>query len=429
MNAAITSLKEFITEATSPYHVVAKAKQILNAEGFTELPFGTTWSLENGGRYYTIPYGTTLYAFTIGKEPSNLPSLKIATAHTDHPCFHIKPFPEMTEHGYLKINTEAYGGSILNTWLDRPLSVAGKVCIKSDSVMNPTTVLFDAKIPLLTIPNLAIHINREVNKGVALNKQTDISPIIGMMNETLNQNNFFMEYLAKELQVDVADILDFDLSVYCLEEPTTIGMNEEFFSSPRLDNLTSVVACLKGIINDENERDIHVIALYDNEEIGSRTKQGADSSLTSILLEKLYTGIGHGRASLYNAYFNSMILSVDVAHCLHPNYMAKNDPTSYCELGKGVVFKLDSTQKYAYDTEAIAILEQICMAHDAKYQKFVNRSDIIGGSTLGTMISSWIPIKTVDIGVPLLAMHSARELMGCQDQIELEKTIAGFFKE
>lgn len=429
MNAAIASLKEFITDATSPYHVVAKAKELLDAEGFTELSFHTAWNLENGGCYYTIPYGTTLYAFTVGNEASNLPSLRIATAHTDHPCFHIKPFPEMKEHNYLKVNIETYGGPIINTWLDRPLSVAGKVCLKSDSVMTPRTVLFDAKDALLTIPNLAIHMNREVNKGVELNRQTDITPLIGMLNETLNEKKFFMEYLAKQLQVEVSDILDFDLSIYNCEDSHIIGLNQEFFSSPRLDNLTSVVACLKGIINDQHEKDIHVIALYDNEEVGSRTKQGADSSLTNILLEKIYAGIGHGRTSLYNAYLNSMILSVDVAHCLHPNYLGKNDPTSYCELGKGLVFKLDSTQKYAYDTEAVAILEQICQTHDAKYQKFVNRSDTTSGSTLGSLISSWIPIKTVDIGVPLLAMHSSRELMGCQDQIELEKTIEGFFKE
>lgn len=428
MNAIIANLKDFIAEATSPYHVVAKSKQILDQNGFTELTFGTGWNLENGGRYYTIPYGTTLYAFTIGKEPSNLPSLRIAAAHTDHPCFHIKPYPEMKEHNYLKINTETYGGPILNTWLDRPLSVAGKVCLKSDSIMQPNTVLFDAKVPLLTIPNLAIHINREINKGVELNKQTDLNPIIGMMNQSLNEKHFFMDFLAKQLQVEQEEILDFDLSIYNCEEPTILGMNEEFFSSPRLDNLTSVMACVNGIIHDKNEKDIHIIALYDNEEIGSRTKQGADSSLSSMLLEKIYTGLGHGKANLYHAYFNSMILSVDVAHCLHPNYLTKNDPTSYCELGKGIVFKLDSTQKYAYDTEAVAILEQICLAHDVKYQKFVNRSDMTSGSTLGSIISSWIPIKTIDIGVPLLAMHSARELMGTRDQIELETVIESFFK-
>lgn len=428
MNTVIADLKDFITEATSPYHVVAKSKQLLDQAGFTELTFHTGWNLENGGRYYTIPYGTTLYAFTIGEESSNLPSLRIATAHTDHPCFHIKPYPEIKEHNYLKVNTETYGGPILNTWLDRPLSVAGKVCLKSDCIMQPKTVLFDAKVPLLTIPNLAIHINREVNKGIELNKQTDLNPIIGMMNQSLNKDHFFIEFLAKQLQVDPDEILDFDLSIYNCEEPTVLGMNEEFFSSPRLDNLTSVMACVNSIIHDENEKDIHVIALYDNEEIGSRTKQGADSSLSNMLLEKIYTSLGHGKASLYNAYFNSMILSVDVAHCLHPNYVAKNDITSYCELGKGIVFKLDSTQKYAYDTEAVAILEQICLAHNVKYQKFVNRSDMTSGSTLGSIISSWIPIKTVDIGVPLLAMHSARELMGIQDQIELENGIKSFFK-
>lgn len=427
MNSSLTNLKTFIQKATSPYHVVEESKKILLDNGFTELPPSQSWNLKQGGRYFIVPFDTTLYAFTVGNTLSKTPAFRIATAHTDHPCFRLKPVCELKEHSYLKLNTETYGGPILNTWLDRPLSIAGKVCLKSSDVMHPETVLFDARKPLVTIPNLAIHMNRQINKGVELNKQTDINPIIGLLNNKLNQEHFLLNYLASELNTTPENILACDLMVYNCEEPVLLGMDNDFFSSPRLDNLTSVVACLNGMIHDTNEKDIHMIALYDNEEIGSRTKQGADSILTNLVLENILDSFQIPKKSLFQSLPDSMILSADVAHGLHPNFPGKSDPVTVCELGKGVVFKLDSNHKYAFDSEAISILQRICETNNIAYQKFANRSDMPSGSTLGSIISSWLPMKSIDIGVPLLAMHSARELMAAKDQSSLERTILSFF--
>lgn len=418
----------FIKQATSPFHVVEESKHRLNAAGFKELDFTKPWVLEKGKSYFTTPYNTTLFAFTIGKNPPPQWDFRIAAAHTDHPGFRIKPVAEISEKDYLKINTEAYGGVILNTWFDRPLSIAGEVSLKSDDIFNPVIRLIDLKTPLLTIPNLAIHMNKDVNKGMELNKQTDMLPLIAMMNETLNKEHFFINYLASQLQVEVSDILNFDLYIYNCEEGCTLGIKPDFISSPRLDNLTSVLALVEGITNSYNDNRINLISLYDNEEVGSRSKQGADSMLTTILLEKIYSSLGQSREELYNSIMKSIMLSVDVAHALHPNYMNKNDPTNITVLGKGVVLKIDSTQKYAFDSESIAIIQQLCHSYNIAYQKFVNRSDATSGSTLGSIVSSWLPMKTVDLGVPLLAMHSARELMGASDQEQLELLLKSFFE-
>lgn len=428
-------LLAYIREGTSPYQVVQNSARLLEEEDFLPLDFRAPWELKKGGRYYTIPFGTTIFAFRVGEKVGKDPYFKMASAHSDHPGFRIKPVAELTEKEYLKLDTESYGGVILNTWLDRPLAIAGKVCLRSEEVYAPKLVYMDTRRPVVTIPNLAIHMNREVNKGIELNKQTDLNPLFGMKSEKIeNTENreaeeFFKAYVAKELKVEKEQILDFDLYLYCAEEGCTLGVQEEFLSSPRLDNLTSAEALLYGIMKSKGAGadDISVIAIYDNEEIGSRSKQGADSSLTNLFLEKLLDGLGYDHMTYQNAVLRSFLLSVDVSHCMHPNYAAKNDPVNLCYLNKGVVIKIDSTQKYASDTEAVSILQQLCDKHSIPYQKFVNRSDGTSGSTLGSIQSSWLPMKTVDLGVPLLAMHSARELMGCEDQRALEELMCAYF--
>jgi len=286
----------------------------------------------------------------------------------------------------------------------------------------------DIKKPVLTIPNMAIHINRDVNKGVELNKQTDTIPLFSMVEEDIREEKFFLKYLAGELKAEASDILDYDMYIYNQEEGGFVGAKEEFISCPRLDNLTSVWALLKGICKGNRKEGINLIALYDNEEIGSRTKQGADSMLLNILLEKIYDGLNVlKKERLYEAMAESLLISVDVAHGIHPNRPEKYDPTNNTKLNEGIVFKIDSNQRYTFDTEAVAIIQQICEAGGIKYQKFVNRSDMPGGGTLGPIISSWLPMKTVDLGIPLLAMHSARELMGTKDQKYLEDLILNFF--
>lgn len=415
-------LLQLTEEGTSPFHVTASVERQLQKAGFQKVELGENWKLEKGGRYYLPHHGSSLLAFTIGKDYRNGDGFRIAAAHTDFPGLRIKPAPEVKKAGYRQLNVEIYGGAILNTWLDRPLSASGRVALRSDDVFHPRMCLVDFKKPFLTIPNLAIHMNREVNKGVELNRQTDMLPVFG-----LEDSEEFLTRLAEQLQVDREDILEYELGLYNTDTGDYLGLAEEFISSPRLDNLTSVQAITTAMIEGGRERGINVAAYFDHEEIGSRTKQGAGSTLLSTVLEKILLSLTENRAEFLETYGDSMLLSVDVAHGIHPNHTDKHDPTNQNVLGKGVCIKEACTQSYATDSEAVAIVQQICESRGISYQKFVNRSDIAGGSTLGSIASSVLPIRTVDIGVPLLAMHSGRELMGTADQESLRQLIQGFY--
>jgi len=420
-------LLQYVSLATTPHQAVAAGADYLKEKGFEELTLGKAFEVKKGGKYYLNVYSTSLIAFTIGEETTENQTFHVAAAHTDHPCLHIKPKAEMAPGKYLKIDTEIYGGPILNTWLDRPLSIAGRVALKREDIYHPEIRLVDFARPVAIIPNLAIHFNRKVNEGIELNKQTDMLPIIGVFEESMNKDNYFLELLAKECGVAADDILDFDLYVYALEAGCYVGVNEEMISAPRLDNLTSCFALLSGISGEVRKDGINVAILFDHEEIGSRSKQGADSALLQMVLEKLYVALGFDKNALTDSIFNSFLFSVDVAHAVHPHHAEKYDPVNQAHFNEGIVLKLNSNQRYTFDTEAVAIAQGICEASGVKYQKFANRSDAAGGGTLGPIISGWLPMKTVDIGVPILAMHSARELMGKKDQEYLEKLMAGFF--
>lgn len=398
--------------------------------GFNELRLKdiSKWKIEKGGRYFLDVYDSSLIAFTVGEKFNEESMIRIAASHTDQPCLYIKPNPEMVSGVYGKVNVEIYGGPILNTWLDRPLSVAGKIALKSSEVFKPEIRIVDIKKPIFTIPNLAIHMNRDVNKGIELNKQIDMAPICTIIEEEINKDDFFIKYLANELNVNKGDILDYELFIYNAEEGCVLGINEELISSPRLDNITSVTACTKAIIDSKNSDGLNIIVNYDNEEIGSRTKQGADSILLSNVIEQIYEALGYNRKVMMNAVINGFMLSVDVAHAIHPNKPEKSDVTNINPMNKGFVIKRASSQSYATDCESIAIVEQICKANDIPYQKFSTRSDSTTGSTLGTIANKYIPMRTVDIGVPILAMHSARETMGIKDQYYLEKFIKAYFE-
>ena len=421
------NLLKYIKQSPSPYHAVLEGEKMLCANGYIQLSMSEPWELKKGQNYYVKPFGTTLFAVSIGEKVTSQQSFHIAAAHTDHPCIHVKSIAELTQKAYLRVNCEIYGGPILNTWLDRPLSIAGRVALKSENPYEPKMRFLNVEKPFLTIPNLAIHMNRDVNKGVELKKQTDMLPLMGMLNDSLNEKDYFVSFLAKQLEVAVEDILDFDLYVYNAEDGIMLGMEDEFIQSPRLDNLTSCYALLTGIIEGKREDGINVIALFDNEEIGSLTKQGANSSLFTMFLEKVNDSLGFTRMQYNEAILRSLLLSVDVAHALHPSHTEKNDPVNLALMNDGVVFKINCNQRYTFDTEAVAIIQQLCEQNQIKYKKYVNHSDVVGGGTLGPIISSWLPMKTVDIGVPLLAMHSARELMGANDQEQLEKLMTIFF--
>lgn len=420
---------DFIQKSTSPYQVVETIIEKFEKEGFIPLDFGSSWDLKRGCKYYTKPYDTTLFAFCVPQQISNNTKFRMCASHTDQPGFRLKPNPDIQEKGYWKLNVETYGGVILNTWLDRPLSLAGKVTLKSQQIFQPECRLIDWKEAVLSIPNLAIHMNRNVNAGVELNKQIDLLPLFSMSSSKGTKQTDFLSYLADQLEVDVSKILDYDLYVYNTEHGCVIGKEKEFYSAPRLDNLTSVYAEMDALCKTKSHStDFAIATFYDNEEIGSHTKQGADSTITQMLLHKIATCCGFSEQQLQDCIYKSFMISTDVAHALHPNHGEKNDITNHALLNHGIVIKINANQKYATDTEAIGIIQQICQQYNIPYQKFVNRSDMAGGSTLGTITSSWLPMKTVDIGVPLLAMHSAREMGGVKDVEYLAKLLYAFYE-
>ncbi len=417
-------LFDLLEKGVSPAHAVTACEARLSEAGFEKLSYGENWNLAMGKRYYINHYNTTLFAFTLpenwGKKE---PAVRIAAAHTDFPCLRIKPKCDIKSNGYAQINIEVYGGAILNTWLDRPLGVAGRVAVKSDDVFAPKMMDFVSK-KNITIPNLAIHMNREVNKGVELNKQTEMLPIVGLLEENFS-GEYFTDFLATELGVAKEDILDYELTVYCNEKPEFVGLKDEFISASRLDNLNSCSALVSAIIEADRKDGMNFIALFDHEEIGSRSKQGAASILLHDMLYRILRECG--KEEVESTVYNSMILSVDVAHGLHPNYAGKMDVTNKPVLGKGFCIKEACSQSYATDCEAVGIIEQICKAKEIPYQKFVNRSDVVGGGTLGSIASALLPVKTVDIGIPLLAMHSARELQAAVDQDALKRLVEAYF--
>ncbi len=427
------TLLSFIHASVSPYHAVSNSISQLEAAGFTEWKLNGTENLVPGGAYYTNIYGTTLIAFRMPKQPLSADSFKgfrIATAHTDNPCFRIKPQPDHYKNPlYHRLNMEAYGGAILNTWLDRPLVIAGRIALKGEDSFSPREVFYNSGRPVAVIPNLAVHMNREVNKGVALKIQGDMEAVLTYTNKGEKPIGL-LERIADELGAAVEDILDYDLYVNNAEEGCLIGYDEELLQAPRLDNLTSCQSCLSGLMAAKSLNDtVSMIALFDNEECGSRSKQGAGSTVLVTLLEKILLCSGiDSRIVFLNSMLNSFIVSLDVAHAAHPNHLEKSDPTNPIALDGGVIIKLNTNQRYATDSTAVAVVEDICKRAQIPYQKFVNHGDITGGGTLGSILSSTIPAKTVDVGVPLLGMHSSRELMAASSQLAMNQFAEHFFK-
>ena len=434
MTRELQLLSDFIINGTSAYHVVLHAEKVLKEAGFTKLSFRDNWKLEKGGRYYTSPFPTVLYAFSIGArcdfENIHDDKIHVAGAHVDFPALKIKPNPELVRHGYLQLNTEVYGGPILNTYFDRPLSVAGKIAVEEDDAIIYKIV--DFKRPLLYLPNLAIHMNREVNdKGAPINRQQHLLPLVGMAepDESPDKKGFFYfnAVLADEFDCDPDQIIDYDLCIYNPAEPAAVGLDGDFISSPRLDDLTSVSALVHGLIESENDYRVNMVCLFDNEEIGSLSKQGADSNLPVIVLQKIWKAFGSDTVRCMSDLTDGILISADVAHAYHPNYPGPQDITNFPVTGRGVILKTAANQSYAWDVEALSNIIYLCHKHDIPYQRFVKESSTRGGGTIGSIISSRLPMPTVDLGVGLLAMHSFTEMMGAGDQEALHKLMREFF--
>lgn len=424
----ITQLFSYLENGTSAFHVINHSKEVLLDAGFVELKLKDTWNLEKGGKYFCCPFDTTLYAFTIGKDCDLSNGIHIGGAHTDFPAIKVKPNPEIFNHGYMQLNTEVYGGPILNTFFDRPLSLAGKVVTRGERYDKPVSHFIDLKRPALYLPNLAIHMNREINdKGAPIDNQKHLLPMLGTVNDELNKDTTIMDLLAAELNIDAKDILDYDLCIYNLDQPKLVGIQEEFISAPRLDDITSVCALIYGLIESDNTDRVNLVTLFDNEEIGSLSKQGADSSLPSIIIGKIWQAFGKNMIDCLADISDGLMISLDVAHAYHPNHPGTQDITNYPIMNKGFILKTASNQSYTWDCEILGSLIALCEDKEIPYQRFAKHSNTKGGGTIGSIISSHLPMRTADIGVGLLAMHSSVEMMGVKDQVGFAQFTKAFF--
>lgn len=408
------NLIDFIDKSPTMFHTIETIKQKLVNQGFIHLHQHEKWNLKIGGKYYITSNDSALIAFVINTDTPEEEGFRMIGAHTDVPGFRLKPSPEIQKENYLILNTEVYGGPILSTWFDRPLSIAGRVSYSGDHILYPKHVLVDFKEPIAIIPNLAIHMNRDVNTGVSLNKQKDTLPVIGILDSQLD-NNYIRNMVCKKIGISAEQALDVDLFLYPTEKGALIGSEQELISAPRLDDLAMVYSGIEALLSAKHNSGINMMVCFDNEEIGSRTKQGADSPFLSTSLERIMLSLNKSREDLFRALANSFLISADMAHAYHPNYPEKQDPTNKVLPGQGPAIKVNANQNYTTDSDSYVVFANICEKANVPHQVFVNRSDERGGSTIGPVSVSHVAVRSLDIGAPMLSMHSSRELMATQD--------------
>ena len=431
----IKRLLSFLDASPVNFLAVKNLTEELQQHGYRRID--TTEALgtvKAGDKFFVTKNDSSIYAFQIGRKPLAETGFHMICAHCDSPTFRIKPHAEIDcEGGIVKLNTEVYGGPIMSTWFDRPLTLAGRVIVKSKDVMTPTTLLLHVKRPLLQISNLAIHFNRQVNDGVKLSRQKDVLPILGIINDELEKGNLLMNIILEELnkQQTVAreDILDFDLYLADATPACTFGAHNELISSGRLDDLSMCFAGLEALLASHPTDTTQVLAIFDNEETGSQTKQGAGSPFLSYMLKRISLAQGGTEEAYYQAVERAFMISADNAHAWHPNYSEKYDPTNHPMLGGGPVIKFNAAQKYASDAYSASVFAGLCKKAGVPCQRFVNHSDVAGGSTLGNILSSSIPLRGVDMGNAILAMHSCRETGSTADHEFCVKVFTQFYQE
>ena len=426
----IKRLLSFLDASPVNFLAVKNISEELEKNGFRRMnPQEPLGKIEAGEKFFVTKNDSSIYAFQIGKKPLADAGFHMICAHCDSPTFRIKPNAEMLcEGGIVKLNTEVYGGPIMSTWFDRPLTLAGRVIVKGENAMSPQTLLLHVKRPLLQISNLAIHFNRQVNDGVKLSKQKDVLPILGIINDELEKGNLLMNVITGELNIQKEDVLDFDLYLADATPACTFGVHDEFISSGRLDDLSMCWAGVEAMIASDANNTTQVLAIFDNEETGSQTKQGAGSPFLSYMLQRIALAQSHTEEAYYQAVERAFMISADNAHAWHPNYSEKFDPTNHPKLGGGPVIKFNAAQKYASDAVSAAIFANICDAAGVPCQRFVNHSDVAGGSTLGNILASSIPLKGVDMGNAILAMHSCRETGSVIDHEYCVKAFTKFYQ-
>ena len=424
MNKSACELLSFIRQSPSPFHAVCRMEQELAAGGYEKLYEEDKWELREGGIYMVSRNGSALIAFAL---PEHFPShgergFLVTASHSDSPTFKIKEHPEIdAEKKYIKLNVEKYGGMLISPWFDRPLSAAGRLLVKNGSRIE--TRLVDIDRDLLMIPSLAIHMDRSANEGHKYNPQEELLPLFGGPDSA----GKFEKLAADAAGVREEDICGMDLFLYNRMEGTVWGASEEFLSAPRLDDLQCAFASMKGLLLSENTRQIRIHCVFDNEEVGSLTRQGASSTFLKDTLTRIFDSMGADREALPRALASSFMISADNAHAVHPNYPGKADPVNRPCINGGIVLKHSANQKYTTDGVTAAVFRSICRKADVPCQDFVNRSDIPGGSTLGNLSIAQAAMRTVDIGLPQLAMHSSYETAGVKDTEYLIQALRTFY--
>lgn len=415
-------LVSFIKQSPTAFHAVATMINILKENGFKELLEGQSWHIEPSQNYYVVRNNSSIIAFKTGSDLTNY-SFNVAASHSDSPTFKIKENAEIEIKGkYTQLNTEGYGGMICSTWFDRPLSIAGRVLVQDGD--SYCTKLINIDRDLVMIPNVAIHMNRDVNDGYTYNKQVDMLPLFG---GTDTKAGDLKKLVAQELNVSVDDIYGTDLYLYNRMQPSIWGANEEFISCPQLDDLQCAYTSLQGFLKGSNERSINLFACFDNEEVGSGTKQGAGSTFLYDVMWRINKGLSKSDEEYYQAVASSFMLSADNAHAVHPNHPSKTDTGNCVYMNEGVVVKSHAGQKYTSDAVSIAVFKGICKKAGVPVQFFANRSDALGGSTLGNIAMAQVSMNSVDIGLAQLAMHSSYETAGIKDTWYMIKVMEEFF--
>lgn len=416
----VKQLFKFIENSPSCFHAIKTITEELKNEGFVEIKEKDTWQIEQGKKYYVTRNLSSVIAFKIPQ--NDFKSFNIVASHSDSPTFKIKENAEIeVNNKYVKLNTEKYGGMICSTWFDRPLSIAGRILVKENNAVKTHLVNIDKD--LVIIPNLAIHMNREVNDGYKYNAQIDMLPLYG----DNSSKGSLMKTIAKEVNVEEESILGTDLFLYNRMNGTKIGSNEEYISSPRLDDLECAFTSLSAFLSENTSNSASVYCVFDNEEVGSGTKQGADSTFLYDVLRRINISLGKTEEDYYRLISSSFMVSADNAHALHPNYTDKSDLTNKVYMNDGIVIKYNANQKYTTDAVSASIFKTICDSVDVPYQTFTNRSDILGGSTLGNISNAHVSLNTIDIGLAQLAMHSTYETAGAKDVTYMIDAIKAFY--
>lgn len=415
-------LFSFIEKSPSMFHTILTTKNILEENGFTYLPEGKVWNIQKGGCYYTTRNHSSVIAFKIGNKLDDY-HFQLSAAHSDSPTYKIKNVSELEGPSeYIRLDVEAYGGMIDSSWFDRPLTIAGRVLIKENNKIENRLLYIDKDI--LMIPNVAIHFNREVNNGYSYNRQVDLCPLFS--TGELKKGDFD-KMIADELNVDPSQILGKDLFLVNRQKPVIWGYKDEFISCPKLDDLQCAFASLKAFINGKNEHAINIYCCFDNEEVGSNTKQGAMSTFLYDVLRRIHTGLAKTEDEFFQAIAKSFLVSCDNAHALHPNHPEKSDVINRNYMNKGIVIKESANQKYTTDAFSRALFTEICNKAQVPVQYFANRSDMVGGSTLGNLSNTQVSMHAVDIGLPQLAMHSSYETAGIKDTAYAIKALEHYF--